>query len=231
MCAVRWSHFLGRLCLHTRLCPRTGSTSGLGVCFSLSCCCCLFFHTRIQSFSKNLGDLIVLVFIGEGSSERIRQRNERNRNSTPRGVHCRVPALYNPRICWPQVCRVSGAPSTWFLFHSSVEKKNPGFIVTQSELVWPCPALYSLGNPGGSFYPITARFIINQARSCKMNFSSVSSSKRDQQLSGVSITSVPRNVTCYLISGHHLLNIPLDPSHRIPAVSRCQKAAQVKDKE
>lgn len=43
-----------------------------------------------------------------------------------------------------------------------------------------------------------------------MNFSSVSSSKREQQLSRVSITSVPRNVTCYLISGHHLLNILLD---------------------
>lgn len=28
-------------------------------------------------------------------------------------------------------------------------RKNSGVIATQSELVWPCPALYSLGNPRG----------------------------------------------------------------------------------
>lgn len=154
--------------------------------------------------------MIVLVFIGEGSSEQLRQRNERNRNSTPAGCTAEFKPFTTPEFARQQVCRVSGAPPTRLLFHSTTQ--NSGVIATQSELVWPCPALYSLGNPRGlgSFYPITVRFIINQARSCKMNFSSVSSSKREQQLSGVSITSVPRNVTCYLISGHHLLNILLD---------------------
>ena len=125
-----------------------------------------------------------------------------------------------------EVFRFSGAPPTRLLLRSSTLK--PGCILTQSELVWPRPALNSLGNPGGlcSFYALTVRFIINQARSCKMNFSSVCSSKRDQQLSGVRLTSEPKNVTCYLIiSAHHLLSIPPRSSHRIAAVTWCQKVA------
>lgn len=173
-----------------------------------------------------MGDLIVLVFIGEGSSERLRQRNERNRNSTPAGCTAEFKPFTIPEFARQQVCRVSGAPPTRLLFHSSTQ--NPGVIVTQSELVWPCSALYSLGNPRGlgSSYFITVRFIINQARSCKMNFSSDSTSKREQQLSGVSITSVPRKVTCYLISGHHLLNILLDLHiglQQLPGAKKLQK--------
>lgn len=147
-----------------------------------------------------MGDLIVLVFIGEGSSERLRLRNERNRNSTLAECTAEFRSFTTPVFACQEVFRFSGAPPTRLLLHSFTQ--NPDCVLTQSELVWPCPALDSLGNPGGlcSFYALTVRFIINQARSCKMNFSSVCSSKKDQQLSGVRITSEPQNVTCYLIN-------------------------------
>lgn len=154
--------------------PASGVPGDSGVVRGVRCQPC-----RLQSFSKNLRDLIVLVFTGDGSSQKLRLQKGRNGNWTPAGCTTEFKPFTTSEFGRQEVFRFSGAPPTWLLFHSF--KQKPGGIATQSELVWPWPALYSLGNPGGlcSFYPVTVRFIINQARSCKMNFSSVSSSKRD----------------------------------------------------
>lgn len=71
-----------------------------------------FNNNRLQSFSKKLGDLIVLVFTGEGCSERLRLRKERNRNSTLPGCTAEFRPFTTLVFARQEVFRFSGAPPT-----------------------------------------------------------------------------------------------------------------------